>query len=100
MADAEIEAILRKRMEMMGAKKSGKTRPKVYSTSTCPYCVMAKQYLKSKGVDFEDIDVSKDRAAVGEMVRKSGQMGVPVLDINGHIILGFDRGAIDRALAD
>jgi glutaredoxin len=61
---------------------------------------MAKQYLRSKGVDFDDIDVSRDVNAAREMVQKTGQMGVPVLEINGRLILGFDREAIDRALAD
>lgn len=70
----------------------------VYSTPTCPYCHIAKDYLKSKGVEFEDIDVSKDRAKAEEMIKKSGQMGVPVLDINGKIIIGFDKKAIDEAL--
>jgi len=98
--DSEVESILRKRMELMGAKKREHGKPKVYSSQTCHYCVMAKQYLKSKGVDFEELDVSKDRAALAEMMRKTGQSGVPVLDINGHVILGFDKAAIDRALAD
>lgn len=73
---------------------------KVYSTPTCPYCKMAKQYLKSKNLDFEDIDVSVDSAAAAEMVRKSGQMGVPVIEINNRIIIGFDKNAIDKALEE
>ncbi|OIO26555.1 NrdH-redoxin [Candidatus Micrarchaeota archaeon CG1_02_55_22] len=72
----------------------------VYSTKTCPYCVMAKDYLTSKGVPYEDVDVGSDRARAQEMVSKSGQMGVPVLDIDGKVILGFDRGAIDAALSN
>ena len=98
--DSEVESILRKRMELMGAKKQQHAKPRVYSSQTCHYCVMAKQYLKSKGIDFEELDVSKDRAALAEMMRKTGQSGVPVLDINGRIIIGFDKSAIDRALAD
>ncbi len=70
----------------------------VYSTSTCPYCTMAKNYLKEIGVEFLEKNVSNDRAAAVEMVEKSGQMGVPVLDVNGGIIVGFDRDAIDKAL--
>ncbi len=72
---------------------------KVYSTPTCPYCTMAKNYLKEKNVQFTDFDVSQDRQAAEEMVRKSGQMGVPVLDINGQIIIGFDKPRIDGALS-
>ncbi len=70
----------------------------VYSTPTCPYCVMAKGYLSSKGVSFEDYDVSSDRAKAIEMIKKSQQMGVPVLDVNGRIIVGFDKEGIDAAL--
>ncbi len=71
---------------------------KVYSTSTCPFCIRAKQFLKENNVDFENIDVSLDQTAVEEMVKKSGQMGVPVLDIDGEIIVGFDRERIKQAL--
>jgi len=70
----------------------------VYSTSACPYCTMAKGYLESKGVKFEDYDVSTDRKRAQEMVMKSGQTAVPVLEINGRIIVGFDRQLIDDAL--
>jgi len=71
---------------------------KVYSTPTCPWCTKAKEYLKSKNVDFDDIDVSKDPNAATEMIKKSGQRGVPVLDINGNIIVGFDQKAIDKLI--
>ncbi len=70
----------------------------VYSTPTCPYCVLAKQYLTSKNIPFEDVDVSQDQARAFEMVQKSGQMGVPVLDINGQVIVGFNKPAIDQLL--
>ena len=71
---------------------------RIYSTPTCPYCVMAKDYLKAKKVKFTDFNVASDHKAAEEMVRKSGQMGVPVIEINGHVIVGFDREAIDHAL--
>ena len=71
---------------------------KVYSTPTCPYCKMAKAYLGDKGETFTDIDVSTDRQAAEKMVEMTGQMGVPVLDIGGTVIIGFDREAIDAAL--
>jgi glutaredoxin 3 len=70
----------------------------VYSTPTCPYCVMAKRYLSEKGIAYEDVDVSRDQKRAFEMLTKSGQMGVPVLDIGGQVIVGFDRHAIDGAL--
>jgi glutaredoxin-like YruB-family protein len=73
---------------------------KVYSTPSCPYCKMAKSYLSEKNISFTDLDVSVDRDAGMEMVRKSGQRGVPVLDIDGQIIIGFDRPRIDSALGN
>lgn len=71
---------------------------KVYSTPTCPWCKVTKNYLKSKNIPFEDLDVSKDRDAAMEMIQKSGQRGVPVVDINGNIIVGFDQRSIDKFL--
>lgn len=71
---------------------------KVYSTNSCPWCVKAKNYLSSINVDFVEVNVQEDMEAREEMVSKSKQMGVPVLDINGTIIVGFDKNAIDTAL--
>jgi len=71
---------------------------KIYSTPTCPYCKMAKTYLSEKSIAFSDVDVSADQKAAQEMVEKTGQMGVPVIDIDGAVIIGFDRDAIDAAL--
>ena len=71
---------------------------KVYSTETCPYCKMAKQFLAENNVQFEDIDVSSNQTAAQEMISKSGQMGVPVLDIDGKIVVGFDKGKIKQLL--
>jgi len=70
----------------------------VYSTQSCPYCVQAKRYLEEQGVKFEVRDVGADKKAAFEMFQKSGQMGVPVLDVNGTIIVGFDRMALHIAL--
>ncbi|MEM3556219.1 MAG: glutaredoxin domain-containing protein [Candidatus Micrarchaeia archaeon] len=70
----------------------------VYSTPTCPYCIMVKAFLKQNNIPFQEVDVSKDRKAAMEMFEKSGQMGVPVVDINGKIIVGFDREAIKKEL--
>ncbi|WP_066871147.1 glutaredoxin family protein [Clostridium mediterraneense] len=71
---------------------------KVYSTPICPWCDKAKQYLKKMDVDFTEYNVQEDLQAREEMVSKSKQMGVPVLDINGTIIVGFDKEAINEAL--
>jgi len=70
----------------------------VYSTSTCPFCVSAKDFLKEHKVKFEEFNVAENREKAMEMVKKSGQTGVPVLDIDGKIITGFDKEAISRAL--
>lgn len=71
---------------------------KVYSTPRCPYCVMAKDFLRQNNIAFEDIDVSQNEQAAQEMINKSGQMGVPQLDIDGKIIVGFDKSAIKQTL--
>lgn len=71
---------------------------KVYSTEICPYCSTLKQFLKEHNIEFEDVDVSKDKAALDEMVNKSGQMAVPVVDINGQIVIGFDKEKICQLL--
>ena len=71
---------------------------KVYTPDSCPWCVKAKNYLKSKNIAFEELNVAEDMDARQEMVQKSRQMGVPVLDINGTVVIGFDKPAIDTAL--
>lgn len=71
---------------------------KVYSTPTCVYCKTLKGYLKKNGIEFEDIDVSKDEKQLQDMIKKSGQMGVPVIDIDGEIIVSFDKAKIDKLL--
>ncbi len=71
----------------------------VYSTPTCPWCVRLKDYLNEKGIEFKDIDVSQDQESARRMIEKSGQMGVPQIDINGKVIVGFNQEAIDEELA-
>ena len=70
----------------------------VYSTPTCPFCKMVKEFLKKHDIEFRDVDVAGDKEGAKEMIEKSGQFGVPVLDIDGTIIVGFDRGKIESAL--
>jgi glutaredoxin-like YruB-family protein len=70
----------------------------IYSTPSCPYCVYAKDFFKKNSVPFEDIDVSRDRSKAQEMVTKSGQMGVPVIDIDGNILVGFQPEAFEQLL--
>ena len=76
-----------------------KHKVKVYSTSSCPWCHKTKEFLKGKGVKYEDINVGIDQKAANEMMEKSGQMGVPVIDIDGKIIVGFDKEELEKALA-
>ena len=64
---------------------------KVYSTQYCPWCVKAKDFLKEHGVEFEDIDVSEDHEAAHFMIEKSGQNGVPVIQIGDEFIVGFNK---------
>lgn len=71
---------------------------RVFSTPSCPYCFTLKEYLKERGFDFDDIDVSQDKTALDEMINKSGQMSVPVLEIGGEIITGFDKEKINGLL--
>ena len=71
---------------------------KLYTTPTCVYCKTLKGYLKTNGKDFEEIDVSKDEKRLQEMIKISGQMGVPVLDIDKEIVTGFDKAKIDKLL--
>ncbi len=71
---------------------------KVYSTPTCPWCKKVKGYLESKNIEFIDVNVGDDKEARKEMIELSGQQGVPVVNIDGKIIVGFDRGTIDEAL--
>lgn len=78
--------------------KKKKQRVIVFSTPTCTYCNRAKQYFRQQGVRFRDVDVTKDSAAARDMVRRSGQQGVPVIDINGKIIVGFNKPEIDKLL--
>lgn len=78
-------------------KKKNK-RVIIFSTPTCTHCNHAKRYLRERGVRFRDVDVSRDPAAARDMIRRSGQQGVPVLDIGGRIVVGFDKAKIDRLL--
>ncbi|MBU2545408.1 thioredoxin family protein [Patescibacteria group bacterium] len=71
---------------------------KVYSTPSCPYCVTLKEYLKDNNIAFEGVDVSQDKVQLDDMIKKSGQMGVPVVDIDGEIIIGFDKIKIANLL--
>ncbi len=70
----------------------------IFTTPTCAFCNMAKKYFRERGIRFKEVDVSRDAAAARDMVRRSGQQGVPVIDIGGKIVVGFDRPKIDKLL--
>ncbi len=71
----------------------------VYTTPTCGYCHQVKSFLSQRGVPFTEYDVSRDRTAAGDMVRLTGQMGVPVIVVNGEVVIGFDRPRLEQLLS-
>lgn len=70
----------------------------VYSTPTCPSCKAVKKHLRDRRVRFRDVDVSRDERAAAELRRKTGRGVIPVVDVNGRIVVGFDRKKLDAAL--
>ena len=70
----------------------------IYTTPTCPYCKLAKDYFKDKDITYKEIDVAADPAAANEMVKKSGQMGVPVIEIGDEIVVGWNESAVEEIL--
>ncbi|MCB9418846.1 MAG: NrdH-redoxin [Ardenticatenaceae bacterium] len=82
----------------MAQKEVKQPRVIIFTTPTCSYCNLAKQYFRRNKIRFRDVDISKDQAAARDVVRRSGQMGVPVIDIGGKIIVGFDKPKINQLL--
>jgi glutaredoxin 3 len=70
----------------------------IFTTPTCSWCRRAKTYLRDRGVRFKEVDVSRDTRAASDLVRRTGQMGVPVIEIDGRPIVGFDQRQVDRLL--
>jgi len=70
----------------------------VYSTPLCPYCFTLKEFLKENNIKFEEVDVSQDERLKEEIIKKSGQLGVPVMEINGEMVAGFDKKKICQLL--
>ena len=70
----------------------------IYTTTLCSWCKLTKEFFKENNVKYKEINVEEDEKAAHEMIRKSGQMGVPVIDIDGQIIVGFDKNALKKAL--
>jgi glutaredoxin-like YruB-family protein len=71
---------------------------KIYKTEQCPFCIMAKRFFQEHNIPYEEVDVGNNPKAAEEMIEKSGQMGVPVIDIDGKIIIGFNEAEIKKAL--
>ncbi len=71
---------------------------KIYSTPTCHFCLLAKEYFKEKGIQYTEYNVASDLEKREEMLTKSGQMGVPVIDINGKVLVGFDQSEVESVL--
>lgn len=70
----------------------------LYSTPSCPYCKLVKEYLKESNISFAELDVSQDNESIQKMVKLSGQMGVPVIDVNGQIIVGWNKNALEEVI--
>ncbi len=79
-------------------RKKAAKRVVVYTTPTCPACTMVKSYLRGRGIRFREVDVSRDQRAAQELMRRSGQMAVPQIDIGGQLIVGFDKPKLERLL--
>jgi len=95
-----FKSVFQKSLFMSNSSATDKPQKRVtvYSTPSCSWCNRIKQYFKDKGVKFKDVDVSKDQKAAEAMVKKSGQQGVPQTDINGQIVIGFDKAKINNLL--
>ena len=70
----------------------------IYSTPTCPYCKLEKEFLKENKIAYKEVNVAEDTQAAQQMIMKSGQSGVPVTDVDGKIVVGFDRAALKKLL--
>jgi len=82
----------------MNKPKKFQPRVRVFSSASCPYCFTLMEFLKEKGIEFEEIDVSKDEKARDEMIKKSGRLEAPIIEIDGQIVVGFDKEKICKLL--
>lgn len=82
----------------MSTSSPARHRVLVFTTPTCPWCQRAKAYLRERKVPFKEIDVARDRKAADDLVRRTGRIGVPVIEIDGRPVVGFDQAQIDRLL--
>ena len=82
----------------MAASRKRQPHVIIFTTPTCAYCRRAKSYFRQKGITFREVDVSRDQAAARDMVRRSGQQGVPMIEIGSRIVVGFNKPRIDQLL--
>lgn len=71
---------------------------RLYTTPSCPYCLTLKEYLKEKKIEFEEVDMSQDKALQDELIEKTGQMVTPILEVDGQYVVGFDKAKINKIL--
>ena len=96
----QLNAIFEKSSFIAASTSEGKPQKNVtvYSTPTCSWCTVIKRHLQENGIQYREVDVSADQKAAEEMVKKSGQQGVPQTDINGQVVVGFDKTRINSLL--
>ena len=82
----------------MNKPKKSQPRVRVFSSASCPYCFTLMEFLKEKGIEFEEVDVSKNEKARDEMIKKSGRLEAPIVEIDGEIVVGFDKEKIVKLL--
>ena len=82
----------------MAKSTKNTSKVKIYTTITCPWCVKTKEFFKAHNIKYQEFNVGEDEKARNEMFEKSGQFGVPITDINGTIIVGFDKESLKKAL--
>ena len=82
----------------MNKFKNSQPKVRVFTSVSCPYCFTLMEFLKEKGIEFEEVDVSKDKKARDEIIKKTGRLEAPILEIDGQIVVGFDKEKIVKLL--
>lgn len=84
--------------QSMAKNEKSQPRVRLFSTPACPYCFTLGEFLKEKNIKFEEVDVSKDKKAMEEMIKKSGRLEAPIVEIDNEIVVGFDKEKIEKLL--
>jgi len=82
----------------MESIKKPQPKVRIFSTPACPFCYTLKEFLKEQDIEFEEVDVSKDEKAREEMIKKSGRLEAPIVEVNGQFVVGFDKEKICKLL--